>query len=117
MVKRRRKSEKMKGSSKEYDMSLIRAPSLFTLLLLIIIVPILYTLIFSPVELSGSSDMYELSGRCSLSLCDCRCYFTEELPEVTNSKICGNDCYGMMDIKGCELVNDTCEVVYSSHSS
>lgn len=54
---------------------------------------------------------YDLSGKCSLSLCDCRCYPTEELPEIRDTKICGNDCFGRLGIKGCIMTNNTCELV------
>ena len=58
-------------------------------------------------------DLYDdLSDECSLSLCDCRCYVTEEMPEVAEGKMCGNDCYGMLGIERCEMINDTCTPVY-----
>ncbi len=58
-------------------------------------------------------DLYDdLSQECSLSLCDCRCYVTEEMPEIAEGKICGNDCYGMLGIERCEMINDTCTPVY-----
>ncbi|MFW6230560.1 MAG: hypothetical protein ACOC32_00895 [Nanoarchaeota archaeon] len=53
-------------------------------------------------------SLYDLSGECSLSLCDCQCYLTDHLPEVREGKICGNDCFGRLGIEGCRLVNDTC---------
>jgi hypothetical protein len=57
------------------------------------------------------TQLYDLSGACSLSLCDCRCYLTEELPEIIETKVCGNDCYGRLGIDGCILVNDSCQLV------
>lgn len=103
--KRKRKTH---GSK---DMNLLRMPNLLYILLILIAVPLIYDLVFYRIELAGEKDMYDLSGECSLSLCDCRCYLTEELPEVKESKICGNDCYSMMGIKGCELVGGECELI------
>ena len=95
------------------DDSILRIPNILTLVLIFILIPLLYNFIFYPQQLSGDSDLYDLSGECSLSLCDCKCYFTNELPEVVNSKICGNKCYEVLDIKGCTLINNSCELVYN----
>ena len=58
------------------------------------------------------TELYDLSGECSLSLCDCQCYKTDKLPELVEGKICGNDCFGLLGIDGCELINDSCVVSY-----
>ena len=58
------------------------------------------------------TDLYELSEECSLSLCDCNCYITNELPEIIHGKICGNDCRGIMNIDDCKMIDNKCTIVY-----
>ncbi len=111
-----KKSTKVRHSKKSRPV--LGEPGLIWILMLSLLVPITYTLVFSEIELLGERDLYDLSGECSLSLCDCECYPTQEMPEVTEGKICGNDCYSMFDIEGCELTEEGCSIILrDTHAS
>lgn len=101
-----------KRKNKAKDRSRVNNTVLISLGVSVIAIVLLSILVLdkSDFELTDAQDdLYDLSGECSLSLCDCKCYKTSELPEVIQGKICGNDCYERMSIQGCELVNNTCQ--------
>ncbi len=108
MAKKERKNQK---NSKK-----IKFDSIY---LLVILTVTIFTILFVYSYIIRHNDafeikteLYDLSEECSLSLCDCKCYPSEELPEIVERKICGNDCYGLLGIQGCSMINGTCKVEY-----
>lgn len=79
----------------------------FIFVLILLIAGILFTLRHSNAMVL-INPTYDVSSECSLSLCDCTCYRTEELPEVLEQKVCANDCRGLFGIESCNLINETC---------
>ncbi len=97
--KRKQKTEK------KYDSLVIVFVILFVLL--VIFSGILFSMRHSDASIL-LSPKYDVRSECSLSLCDCTCYRTENLPEVKEQKLCSNDCRGLFGISSCELVNESC---------
>lgn len=57
---------------------------------------------------------YNVTSSCALSMCDCRCYSTVDLPELKEHKLCASDCNAYYDIIGCQKVDDgDCVAVFS----
>ncbi len=52
-------------------------------------------------------------SKCTLSLCDCKCYIKGTSPEETTGRICGINCWDIYyNIKGCIFENGECKVIY-----
>jgi len=51
---------------------------------------------------------------CEMSMCDCQCYPKGQTPEELDGRLCGINCLGEYNATGCEVVNNTCQVVYAT---
>lgn len=102
------KSRKSKTSNK---LDIVQKIAFLSIFLSLVVVSILFINdYYSAFELK--TQLYDLSGTCSLSLCDCKCYPTQSLPEIRENKVCGNDCYGILGIEGCVEEKGSCLINY-----
>jgi len=46
--------------------------------------------------------------KCSLSLCDCKCYPEGQTPEELNGTLCGINCLGEFNVTGCKVIDNAC---------
>ena len=60
-----------------------------------------------------SGCIQKTTEKCSLSLCDCKCYSKGETPEEKTGRICGINCLAEYGINGCELKNNQCVEIHS----